>query len=137
MKTIDLGITYPRPVPLDGSEPDQSAARSAKHYPSLSLPDCDCEDVPNSGEATVRYRLRRIDRGGSGPDEKPRVEIEVMAITLPGGKVGAKPARGFTEKMLSRALKGTAADDGSPGSPSADDEEMAEGDGEGEDEATE
>lgn len=135
-KIIDLGETYgPPPSAVIGIE---AAPKPVKHYPSLSLPGCDCEDVPNTGTAAIKYRLRRIDRGALGAPEggdggAPRVDIEVMAIELPGGKGGAGPEKkkvpGYTADMLARSLRGTAADDGSPGSPSggdADEDEAAD-----------
>lgn len=136
-KTINLGTkSSPGSITIGESE-----AKPVTHYPQISIPGADCEDVPNTGTATIKFRLRRIDRGKEGAQseyDKPNCDIEVRSITFPGkGEAGAestakKKAKGFTEKGLARMLAGTAADNGEPGSPSAEDEDGDEDDEDGE-----
>ena len=127
-KTIQLGTKSDGPALMG-----EGTGKPVKHYPQISIPGADCEDVPNTGTATITFRLRRIDRGKEGSEssyDQPNVDIEVRSITFPGKAEGtpAKKSKGMTESYIAKALAGTAADNGEEGSPSAE----AEGGDEGE-----
>ena len=132
-KTIQLGTKSDGPALMG-----EGTGKPVKHYPQISIPGADCEDVPNTGTATITFRLRRIDRGKEGSEstyDQPNVDIEVRSITFPGKAEGApaKKSKGMTESYIAKALAGTAADNGEEGSPSAE----AEGDGDETDETDE
>ena len=123
MKTIDLGTTYDSISPAMAGD-----GKKTKHYPSLSSTGADAEDVPSTGTATIKYRIRRTDAGADG--QKPSVDLEVRSITFDGDGKGAKPkAKSATADYLANALKGAQMEDGSGQAPM--------GAGEGDEEAGE
>ena len=83
-KPIDLGYERPDygvPVPED---PEEERA-TVTAYPTLDLQDVKLPDgTPETGEARITYRIRRVDTGGESSSDKPSVTLEIKNICFCG-----------------------------------------------------
>ena len=81
-KPIDLG--YERPdygVPVPSDDGDEQPTVTA--YPQLDLNDIKLPaGTPETGEARITYRVRRVDTGGES--SKPSVTLEIRDICFCG-----------------------------------------------------
>ena len=85
-KPIDLGYERPDygvPVPSDPEDGDERA--TVTEYPTLNLNDIKLPaGTPETGEARITYRIRRVDTGGEGASDKPSVTLEIKDICFCG-----------------------------------------------------
>jgi hypothetical protein len=85
-KPIDLG--YERPdygVPVQSDPEDGDERATVTEYPTLNLNDIKLPaGTPETGEARITYRFRRVVTGGEGTSDKPSVTLEIKNICFCG-----------------------------------------------------
>jgi hypothetical protein len=104
MSKIDLGKSLGDMISVEPMDPDD------KHYPTLHLDSDDPKlaDIPDSGECTIRYKVRdRTHRKEKGKKDSCSLTLEVTSIDPPPAKSKKKngDSDGGARKALSNYFK--------------------------------
>lgn len=93
MPTYDLGKTYDCPEVQTKESP-------SVHYPSLYIEDVDLGELPDKGEATIKFRVVRKTKDMK--NKKSSAELEILSITSYADGDDDKGKDELTDKVLDR-----------------------------------